>query len=187
MAKYILCNRDPFNLVRQKCDANLPGAGDPPISPGNGKEFVKQNISKSPYCFSSGSDSDNPCGQFAGGLNPGYQTEQWKAGWKKHNAAWGSLPRNKKRPNILDQNANFVCLQILQDTWRGCTNPNPPEPPGCPFGTCNKPSHKFSMTDRSAMQGSNECGFCKKCACYYIGLGLSNKYNRNQVLINNLI
>ena len=200
MAKYILCNRDPFNLVRQKCDKDLPGAGDPPVQPGGGKEFVqgKKVIS---YCTGRNSVAAKyyaycwgPCGSFAGestppGLDPQNQNEAWKKAWKKHNAVWGSLPRNKKRPNILDQNANFVCLQLLQDSW-GPECPNPPSPTQglCPYANCNKPSHRFSMTDRANMIGSNECGYCKKCYGYGLSLGITKKYNiRSLSAFDNLI
>ena len=215
MAKYILVNRDPFNLVRQKCDTNLPGAGDPPVSPGSGKEFVQGKYKRN-WCLQGMIDASKfyancwgPCGSFAGenlspssdqGLNPENQNEAWEKGWKKHNAVWGSLPRNKKRPNILDQNAKFVCLQLLMDQWgvecphqSCCCPPNPGDCDAlgkdkyCPRANCNKPSHKFSMTDKSAMRGSNECGFCKKCWGYGVSMGIAKEYRVKSPLINYVV
>ena len=197
MAKYILCNRDPWNISRQRCNKDLPGAGDPPVQPGAGRELVVPPSVRTnpPACNYNGMcpcpnssgpprwdhkgqcqtpcwdpfwipcvmkdcashmDSDGPFGNLSLWVK---RETDWKwEDWKKHNKVWGRLPRNKKRPNILDQNANFVCLipqfDDEQEDWSNCGCPCncgcPPQPdPGWTkkCTKCKKPSQKFYMKE----------------------------------------
>ena len=180
MAKYILINRDPWNLSRQKCDPSLPGAGDPLIQPGNGKEYIKPTAG----------GRDGPCGE---------NTIPFWDDWKKHNATWGQLPRNKKRPNILDQNAKFECLRIILSDYvpaceepgdylscwgPGAIYPNCPTKnkcghygnPACCFskGVCKKRNNKLNLI--AGISRNKECD-CPDCGAYHISFGINQKLN----------
>ena len=200
MAKYILCNRDPWNISRQKCDKNLPGAGDPPIQPGNGREYVKgsQTVNPTnvcgapcksvmPWCRTVCGDSrEMPC-VIKDCTKHGPEMDGWYgiwygsngatnwpwADWKKHNKVWGSLPRNKKRPNILDQNANFMCLYVGWDSlprdYTDCTVPhNPPITYPKVLAKCAAPSHKLGF------DAGSECSKVKPPG-YVVPQGIATK------------